>query len=393
MRTPKPKKAFALATVLVLLGVALFGVGALVTVSSLEAKISRSQMEGIGAYYAADAGAADALWRLNNNSTYNTALLNGTLNVTYTATNVPKSGQGFTVTMVTGANGAGYADVTVDATSNNGTFIAKRQIQTSIFAGQTSANTIGTNGVMTGGSFTANAVSSISINNGGLYAGQTINLKQTNASASGKFQAVGTYTQSQTNNSAAISASNYPPAPAAVVVPGVSFANYASTATVTYTPQQFLNLIKGNNNTYNFPGPITYVNGDLNMNASVKNCSINISGLLVVNGDFTIASSAGSPNINVSDPGSGNSGILSAKNVNIAAGNTNIAGVLFVAGTTTLTNLSSFNVQGAIVSGGTIALSTISGFSVSFVNSRTNAIFGVGGAAQALQVKHWEEEY
>ena len=79
MNTSRP--AYALATILVLLGVALFGVGALVTISSLEAKVARSQQEGVTAYYVADSGVADALWRLNTNATYNTQLLNGTISV------------------------------------------------------------------------------------------------------------------------------------------------------------------------------------------------------------------------------------------------------------------------------------------------------------------------
>lgn len=394
MSTRRP--AYALATILVLLGVALFGVGALVTISSLEAKVSRSQQEGVTAYYVADSGIADALWRLNNNATYNTKLLNGTLNVTYTATNVPQAGQGYTVTMVTGAQGAGYADVSVDATSNNGTFTARRQVITSVFAGQPNSNQIGTNGVMTGGNFaTKSGVSSFNINNGGLYARGNVTFAQSNVSVAAQYKiaASGTYSASGSNIWATVSASNVPPAPTQLSVPGLNFSNYAATASVTYTPTAFIQAIKAAGNVKDFYGAITYISGNLNLDASLKNASIGIHGLLVVDGNFTIPNGTSNITINVYDPGNSVSGIVASKNVSISAGNSNINGVLYAAGTMSLTSLSSFNVSGAMISASDMTFTSISGINVNFLSRYTDAVFGVSGAAQALAVQHWEEEY
>lgn len=53
---------YALATILILLGVAMFSGAAIVTVSTLESKISASQKEGLDAYYVAEAGIESSLW-------------------------------------------------------------------------------------------------------------------------------------------------------------------------------------------------------------------------------------------------------------------------------------------------------------------------------------------
>ena len=60
------KRGFALATTLVLLGVVLIGAGSILTISRIEARISRSQKESLQAYYVAEAGVQNAIWQINH---------------------------------------------------------------------------------------------------------------------------------------------------------------------------------------------------------------------------------------------------------------------------------------------------------------------------------------
>lgn len=390
------RKAYALATVLVLLGVSLFGVGAVVAISGLETKIARSQLEGTTAYYAADAGIADALWRLNNTPAYKNALLAGTLNVTYTATDAPQPGQGFTVTMLTSSQGAGYADVTVDATSDNGTFVARRQVAAQVFGG-VATNPIGTKAVMAGGNLTmSNGSSSLNMTNGDLYArGSIIVTQATVNTASFWVRSVGFYIPlSAQVNAGGISAANYPPAPASESVPGIDFPDYQSQSSVQYTASQFTSLIDNNPNLV-LPGPITYVSGNVSLrNNNASNSNVTVNGLLIINGSFTIQNSVNNFVMNLSDPGDGKSGILINGAGSFNAGNLNINGVVYTSGSLSVTSLPGFLVQGAVAAGGSISLTSAGDLTVNFVLSRVSGVFGSGGSnPQAVQVQHWEEEY
>ncbi len=390
------RKAYALATVLVLLGVSLFGVGAVVAISGLETKIARSQLEGTTAYYAADAGITDAIWRLNNDTAYKNALLAGTLNVTYSATNAPQTGQGFIVTMVTSSQGAGYADVTVDATSDNGTFVARRKVAASVFGG-VATSPIGEKAVMAGGSLSiSNGASSVNVTNGDIFARGNISISQATVNtASNWIRTAGTYSaHSASVTTAGIAASNYPPAPAADSVPGVDFPYYQANNNASYTATQFMDLIDTNPNLV-LPGPVTYVQGNVslrNNNASGSNLTIN--GLLVVNGSFTIQNSVKNISMTVTDPGDGRSGILINGGGSFSSGNISVSGVIYASGSLSFTSLPAFTVDGAVVAGGTVSLTSSGNLNVTFASSRVISVFGSGGInPQAVQVQHWEEKY
>jgi|GEM_PF-4470928 len=392
------KPAYALATVLVLMGVALFGVGALVTTTNLSAKISRSQLEGTTAYYAADAGMSDAIWRLNNNTTYATALANGTLNVTYSASNVPQSGQGFTVTMKTSSQGAGYATVTVDATSNNGTFTAKREVQSDVFAGPTNSVTIGNDAVLSGGNFSVTGSGNVSITNGDIFTNGTATFQQASVSMSPNWiRAVGNYSKTQgTVTDGGVSAANNPPTTAAAVVPGITFSYYQTNNNVSYTATQFTNLIKNANVNITFPGPVTYVNGSVGLTSSIaKNKNITITGLLVINGNFSMSSGISNLTMNVNDPGNGLSGIIISGNGSISSGNLNINGLVYAAGNLSISSVSSLTISGALISPFNMSIAPGGNVNLNYVASRPAAVFNNGstGTAQALQIQHWEEDY
>lgn len=395
------RPAYALATILILLGVAMFGAGAIVTISRLESKISRSSQEASTAYYVAEAGVQDAMWRLNNDVTYSGPLADGTLNASYTATNFPATGQNFTVTMVTDSSlGAGYGTIDVVGTSNNGDFTASRHVQTEVFKGSNGVTTNG-NAFFSAGKITlTNVTGTLQLNGGGIYSSNNIALSNAklNTTNSYDINAVGTYTtSSSTVTTRAIhSTNNNPPAATLVPTPSFNFTDYSTSSgyTVKYTPAQFQNLFcNACAATVNLSG-VVYVSGAVSMPNSAKNKTLNMNGMLVIAGNFTVPSSVTTFTVNVTDPGTGKSGIFVSGATSISVGNWTINGVMYTAGNTTFALGSSqgLTINGALISGGTTTINASIGTSITYNDTRVSATVG-NGPATALELQHWEEEY
>ena len=398
------KKGYALATILVLLGVAMFGVGALVTISALESKISRSQLESVTAYYVTEAGVEDAVWRINNTPAYSNALASGTLNATYTTTNIPATNQGYKVTMKSSATlGAGYATIDVVGTDNNGIFTSTRHITTTVFQG-TSGAPVGTPALLTGGSLSVvNGNKTISFSGGDLFADSWIAFTSTGVNMNGgSIRTPGQYSATNTNltNLGGMYALNCNPPPgsgckappSAITPPAFDFVAAQANASVTYTSAQFLTLLKNGGSTINLPGPITYVSGDVNFDSSTKNKTLNITGELVVKGNMSANNSASSLIVNVADPGTGKAGILISGAGNFSIGTWTVNGVLYTGGAMNFVSSQQFTVGGALIAGGSISVNPGLGLAVTYNATRVNATFD-GSVAQALQTQYWEEDY
>ncbi len=399
-------RGYALATILILLGVCMFGAAALITVSTLESKISRSQTEGTVAYYVAESGIQDGIWRLNNNSTYNSALIAGTLNVSYTTTNVPASGQGFVVTMTTGALGAGNALVDVVGTSNNGTFTSQRHLQATVFVGSSVPN-FGNNAFFGGGGLSiTDGSATINVNGGDIFSRGSLTINQATINMPGQYmEAVGNYvSNNSTVTSAGTHSANNANAPADIATPGFNFtqynslpttkcvtALYASQTQLRCTPAQLQTLIGASNN-FSFPNAVVYVDGNLTLNNWVKNKTITINGLFVVNGDMSVTGAATNFHFNVNDPGSNQSGIIIKSNLNNSAGTWVVNGVMYASGAMSFSNSQSMTVNGAIVAGGAINVNTGLALNLTYNAARGTAVLG-GSAPTAVQTLHWEEEY
>ena len=398
----KPK-GYALATVLILMGVMLFGVGAIITVSTLESKISRSHQEGARAYYVAEAGIVDALWRLNNTANYKAALKAGTFNSTfnYTATNTPATNQRFSVSFASTA--ANYATVTVLGYSNNGSFEAQRKISTDVFVGPAPGPTEG-NAIMSGGTLDIdNGSASVVISGGDVYAtgkqstGVGINIDKATVNIGSKdFNSPRSYVvNGGTVTNGTIHASNFPVAADEITIPGIDFSYYSShCGSYCYTSSSFQNRIANASSSVSFPGPITYVSGDVNLgNSWAKNKTINITGMLVINGSLTTSGSTKGLVINVTQPsGGGGSGVFLRSNMNNGGGTWNVNGVLYASGTMTFTKTEAVSIQGALIAGDTVTLNTGLQFNLTYQSGRVTPVFGAGEPAP-VEVKHWEEEY
>jgi hypothetical protein len=393
MKIVRKRPGYALATILVLMGVAIFGIGALVSITGLETRISYSQREGLNAYSVAEAGQAEALWRLNTVPAYMTALAAGNLNVSFSVANKPATGQGYSVSMV--STSAGRALIDINATVNNGDFTARRSIRTSVFSGPVN-NPLTSFSMFSGASVSiTNGSGNVNFNGGDLYAGTTFDIRNTNMTVNGSVNAIGNYTanNSVVNASGGINAANDPPLATAVTAPSVDFNYYANNATVTYTPTQFQNLIGATGTNKNFPGPITYVNGNVSLGNSARNKNITISGLLVINGTFTTNASVSNLNVTINDPGTGLSGLLTSNNITLNSGSWTVNGVMYSAGTFRFLSAPALTINGMLIAASDITINPNTTTNIQSNATRIGAVFSGSGVPRAVQVEHWEEEY
>ena len=406
------KPGFALATILILLSVALFSAGAVVTVSGLESKISVSEREGIDAYYVAEAGVDDALWKIqyNDPSCGNggsagcaTLLQAGVLNHSYSSANSPSVGKSFNVSMVsTAGQPAGTVTVTVTGSVMTAGFTATRLIVSTAYLGP-SVSAIGQTAFLSGGSVSIrNPNSTITIANGNFYGSggiilnsATINLGSNCFQSQNNF-ASGTSTITSNGPSPCVQAANYPPLPPAISVPSVSFSYYASNNNASYNQASptgsFDYAVQQGGSTVYFPGPVTYVNGNLGFGTSTNGKTINVTGMLVINGSLSSNGNMRNTQINIIDPGNGKSGIFVSQNINLNSGAFNDNGILYAASGISLLDTQPISVNGALITAGAVNINTGAALSLTFNNARATSAFG-SGPPSVLQVRHWEEEY
>lgn len=412
--------AYALATILILLGVALFGVGAIITISTLESKISRSQKEGIGAYYVAEAGVQDVIWKANNDVTFAEELIGGTINRSYSVNvtdgadsavtcddDIPQFKQVFSAHVYTAPQGAGYAIAEVTGCVDNGDFTAKRRIKTTLFQ-NTIVPPTGMNSVFSGGDIRiTNNNTTVNASGGNFYAkssingsiainsGANVNLCYNTSPCTTSFVTPGRFSIASGNVIGGVQDNTSVPVPEAITPPGFDFSYYGQpgNSTVSYTASDFTNMVRNApGGILTLPGPITYVSGSVSLtNAIARNRTINITGMLVINGSFTTGGSISNLYINVADPGNGKAGIF-AQSMSISAGNMDIDGVLYASGSMDFTNTNPISIDGGLVAGTGVKMNTGTLLTIVFNATRMYAPFGAGRPT-AVEVRHWEEEY
>ena len=397
------KPGFALATVLILLSVALFSAGAVITVSGLESKISVSEREGIDAYYVAEAGIDDALWKIQYNDAVcgsggcATMLQAGNLNYSYSTANAPTAGKSYSVIM---QSVAGQPVGTVSLTSVGSVltagFTATRKIVSTGYLGpQTS--TIYSSAILSGGLVNIrNSNSTININNGNFYGygGISLNSAKLNLGTN-CIQSPGSYSQGNSSISSSgspcIQASNYPPPPPTISVPGFSFSYYQTNYNASYTSAAFIAAIQAGGSTVNFPGPVTYIS-DTMLLIAIKGITINITGMLVIDGSLTATGNMNGTNINIIDPGNGKSGIFVSQSVTLNSGAFNVAGVFYTASTMKVIDSQPISVNGALVAASSLDITASANMDLTYNNTRATSSFGLGPPS-VLQLRHWEEQY
>ena len=133
------------------------------------------------------------------------------------------------------------------------------------------------------------------------------------------------------------------------------------------------------------------MNGSVILNNGVaRNKTINIAGMLVVNGNFT--TNASGMTLNVTDPGDGKAGIFVQSNISNNSGRWSINGVVFASGNVTCTNSDLNTINGGLVAGGSISINVGMPMTITYNPARVTSSFGAGSQI-SVEVQHWEEEY
>ena len=391
---------YALATILILLGVAMFSGAAIVTVSTLESKISASQKEGLDAYYVAEAGIESSLWKLRNNaqcggSACLSQLQNNTLNYSFIVNGALQTNQlytSFAATMTSTAPG----QATIKAVGQVGTyqFTANRQIVSTVSYGANAIN-LGNSAIASGDLLTVtNGGTQLTVNGGDVYASTGITLTQASVSvAGGCFQTPNTYTG---NSGPCIHSSNYPPPASSLTIPSYNFGLYSSSSTYSFiegsqpnAPGSFEYAIE--NGQSNFNGDV-YVSGSVSFNNKMIGKSFTVNGRLVINGSLSTANGLPGTTITLNDQGSTHSGLFVNGTATILAGQWNINGVLYSSGSTNINNSSQMVINGALIAGSSVSISTHANLTIAYTPSRVGSAFAASQPS-VLRVKHWEESY
>lgn len=429
------KRAFVLPTVLVLLAVAVFATGALVTVSLIEGRVSVSQADSVTAYYTAEAGARHALQKLNTTSGLLTKLAAGTLGPSdaYTITNPTGSGTSFAVTYT--STSANNAQILVSAEYDTGKYVAERVLRLTVYYLSSSTNPLTDVGFLAGGAININnGAGAIRIIGGDLFSNSSISLSSTTLTLDGTefIRTVGNYVANgSTVTSAGIRASNYPPAPSSIGIGSYQFGNYSGngqphcswnqfsgvSGTLYCHPNNFTSLI----NDYFSRNP-SATTMDINSTAVVLTGSGTVSiptgktvemGHMVVRGNLTIenpvqcsrvrgvttCNQVASGTLRVDErtvTTSNHSGIFVEGSCSMTGGVVVVYGVLYCTGNASLTvpSGSSLTVTGGVLSTQAATLSNAGTFQVTYdlTAINTSGVPTTTNVGVAV-VTYWEEEY
>lgn len=396
------KRGFALATTLVLLAVALIGMGGLLTISRIEARISRSQKEGVQAYYVAEAGAQRAIWEIKNDPELLNHLDEGTLNESFNYQNQIANLRD--IEIVVASIEPGRAEIVATGKVREDRFPAQRIVKVEIFRGATES-ALGNIGLYSRSDSDFYGSDNFTVQNGDIYAGNNEMFTSAGATIGGQILAINDYTaQNSRIISQGIQAANYPPAPAVVDMAGVDFDGLRAAANTYYTNNQFKQLIRAGG-TIELPGPITFVEGGINiatgqLQQGQRTLNLIVHGLLVVSGNFHfLTPSAPGPwdlDFQVLDDTGGASGIIVSNNV-IISGRDNpmsIDGVLYASRAIRFVDTGSLTINGGII-GGSFNDNTSDNVNLTVDPVKIGEVIGFigGNEPSTLQINHWEEEY
>lgn len=399
----RQKRGFALITTLVLLSVVFIAVSGLLAITKTESRISRSQKESVQAYYVAEAGIQNAIWQIEHDDELSTALDDGTLNHTWTSQNQLLNLRNISVTAQ--SIEPSRAEIVATGNVNEDQFPAQRVVKMKIFRGLASTESVLGNYSL----YSANSLivqsSSVNITGGDSYAGERQRYTNSTVNANeNSLASIGDYINiNSTVNADNIFARNYPPAPSPIVQPGIDMTDLKNRANATYTPTQFRNLIKNGGN-IDLPGPITFINGSLNigvgaLNSNVTSVTITVHGLLVGNSNINISTSDTvngqykTINLIILDDVATSSGMVSRTHTLISGkGAIDIDGVVYAGNTITFSNTQNMSIEGGVV-GSSLAISSSTNLTLAGDPDRIGELLGEVATPSVIEIDHWEEEY
>ncbi len=377
--------------------------------SITEHKISQSQSNGTSAYYLAEAGIQEMIWRIKNDPNFKNnfeTIPNWTASFTRNQPFGAGNGQ-YTVTITN----SGLARGEIISTGSFGPSAEKtgnRVVRVSIFK-PNGESAIGDNSSYGNHDITISN-SHVNFINGGIYANHDLNVKGTsivnvekNINTVHKFDKAW---NSTVNVGGKINSSNFPPAADPIRMPAIDFdskatSSYKNRATIIYSDQDFKKLLE-DNQTLILNDPIVYVEKDVELKGG-QNLTIN--GLLVIGHDITIGnercwkSRCGYTNITINHTAGTASGILAKHKIEFKewTGNVVATALIYSSHELTLNSLPTgfnFNIIGGLVGGHDFnVLGTWREVNITKNNEVLNQIISDASLAPIITINHWEEEY
>ncbi len=409
IKNPQGEKGFALViTFIVLLLLLLLGtffIGFEIT----EFKIAVSQKGGTRAFFLAESGIEEAIYKVKNNSTYQNKFEQGTLDAssgTFSRNPVFSEEESYTVGIISIA--PGEAEVTSYGYFETGKGTSSRKVKVKIIKG------LNTNPNWDKAVYASNDIDLFATNIdiiGNIYAKRDIDIwgfsdidVTGNADAYNKIDESFFSTFNVTGEKH--DSESYPPQPDEIEMPQIdfdsdnpnSFLSQAEENETVYTKNEFKNLLK-NNSPVTLDG-IVYVKGEVDIK---KNQSLTINGMLVADGDIKVGMTSlfpifGDSFLTINTPAdSGPSGILTKGKIKIGihAKDTNISGLAYACDEFRLFNFSSnMNLTGGIIAREVNILTAWQTPNIIFDEDRINTILiQEASESPTIEVDHWEEEY
>jgi Tfp pilus assembly protein PilX len=375
-----------------------------------EMRISDSQKTSVQTYYLAEAGIAEAIWKIKNDSTWKTAFEeNPSWSIDYTRDSALYPNGSYRIQIQNSGNANG--EITVTANLDLGINSSQRVIKTSVYKAL-GENVIGTNAEYADGNIDLSG-SSLRVFGGGLFSNNNIIINwYSTINVDKDINAVGNV---NINKSTVVASSthahNYPPEPAPIVMPPVSFDNvgdansYKAKASQIYTASQFNDLLWANRGETTILNGITYVTGDVSIKADTD---LVVNGALVADGNITLGDNTlfccwnwycGSHRayVTVNRPTTSTpSGILSKGKINfeLCLSNLNVHGLFYAYDQINMLSFTnSADITGGLISRKLTLSSIWQGLNITYDNSIINYGLGDPQFSPIVTVDHWEEEY
>lgn len=371
--------------------------------STGEIRISKSENAATKAYYLAEAGANEAVFKLKNDATWKSKFLLGTLSGDTVSRNAVFDSNG-SYTIAATSVGDALADVTVTATYLVGSQQAKRVIKTRFARADNPASEWsqslygGGTGGQQNGNVTVNR--NCTINGGKVHANQTIKVTS-KSTLTINDAAVSASNNIIVNNQSTLTLNNSTQSEGdpTVGMPQIDFDSASATslknrADQTYTAAAFAALPSGT-----ILNGVTFVNG----NAAWTNKNLTINGILASSGDITISLNA-NKTVTINSNEQTGSGLLGKDDVQVTLDQATLTinGLLYASKELDIDVASTNNDATFTITGGVIGWHLdIDGYdkgacTITFDQDLAWAPLDPvlnGTESPIIEVNHWEEQY
>ncbi len=406
MIKPLPPSGFLLISTLIVLSIMILIVGFYLNGIIQAVQVNDITEHSPQAYYLAEAGIQEAIWKLQNDPDWKTNFeSNPAWNATFTRSAASLAPAGaYTVTIANQGAAAAiiYATSTVATRGTNAQRVARASVYKAL-----NTNPLNATGLYTNNSIKGTG-SSVAVTGGGIFANNDIDLSLFSTwSTTGKAQAqndVAVSISSSLTAAEGIFDQNNPPLPEPFLMPVIDFdsadpGSYKSRADQIYTSNEFDKLLKDY--------PVTTLNGITYVTGNVfikKGHTLTINGALVTDGSIGIGngfSFESAPavltvnNLGTTTP----SGLISKKNISIGGWNSEITvnGLTYAGGTFDIKDGITQNVHtsftGAVVAEDVSIVISWQPTVIQLNQAYVNAALGSPIFSQILFINHWEEAY